>query len=112
MICISIRKLITAKLLVAPTEHKASPGESTAILPIVFDCRFSFVNWLKMASEASMPLFIAVCVPLILGTFMSPGLQPINNPPGKVSLGIDWRGKKKSILLSEYNMLEIKLAWD
>lgn len=89
MFCISIRKLITAKPLVAPAEHKVTPDESAVTLPIVFDCRFSFVNWLKMASEANMPLFIAVWVPLILGTFMSPGLQPINNPPGKVSLGMD-----------------------
>lgn len=60
-----------------------------AILPVVFPWTFSLVNWLKIASEASMPLFIAVCVPLILGTFIKPGLQPISNPPGKVSLGID-----------------------
>lgn len=70
-------------------EHKVTENLSTAILPIVFDWRFSLVNCLKMDSAAKMPLFIAVCVPLILGTFMSPGLQPINNPPGKVSLGID-----------------------
>lgn len=76
-------------------EHKVTTTQSTVILPIVFDWRFSLINWLKMASEANMPLFIAVCVPLILGTFMSPGLQPINNPPGKVSLGIDWRENRK-----------------
>ncbi|TNN42288.1 hypothetical protein EYF80_047550 [Liparis tanakae] len=38
-----------------------------------------------------MPLFIAVWVPLIFGTFMKPGLQPIRSPPGNVSLGMDWR---------------------
>jgi len=81
--------LVTAKLLVVPVEPKVITNQSTAILPIVFDWRFSLINWLKMASEANMPLFIAVCVPLILGTFMSPGLQPTNNPPGKVSLGTD-----------------------
>lgn len=43
-----------------------------------------------MLSAASMPLFMAVCVPLILGTFIKPGLQPIRAPPGKVSLGTDW----------------------
>ncbi|KAA8588632.1 hypothetical protein FQN60_009977, partial [Etheostoma spectabile] len=37
----------------------------------------------KMASAASMPLFMAVWVPLIFGTFMKPGLQPISSPPGK-----------------------------
>jgi len=87
--------LVTAKLLVVPVEPKVITNQSTAILPIVFDWRFSLINWLKMASEANMPLFIAVCVPLILGTFMSPGLQPTNNPPGKVSLGTDWRGNRK-----------------
>ena len=44
----------------------------------------------KMASAASIPLFIAVWVPLIFGTFMKPGLQPINKPPGKVSFGTDY----------------------
>lgn len=75
--------------MVVLIEHKVITNQSKMILPIVFDWRFSLVNRLKMASEANMPLFIAVCVPLILGTFKSPGLQPINNPPGKVSLGID-----------------------
>ena len=37
------------------------------------------------ASAATIPLFIAVCVPLIFGTFMKPGLQPTRHPPGKVS---------------------------
>ena len=46
------------------------------------------------ASAASMPLFMAVCVPLILGTFMKPGLQPIRMPPGKVSSGMDCRGQR------------------
>ena len=33
--------------------------------------------------------FIAVWVPLILGTFRKPAAQPINAPPGNVNLGID-----------------------
>lgn len=60
-------------------------------LPNVFDWRFSLLNWLKIDSAASIPLFIAVWVPLILGTFMKPGLQPISKPPGNVSFGIDWK---------------------
>lgn len=59
--------------------------------PSVFDWRFSLFSWLKIDSAAKLPLFIAVWVPLILGTFMKPGLQPISKPPGKVSFGIDWK---------------------
>ena len=45
----------------------------------------------KTDSAASIPLFMALCVPLIFGTFMKPGLQPIRQPPGKVSLGMLWK---------------------
>lgn len=38
----------------------------------------------------SIPDFIAVCVPLILGTFKKPAEQPITAPPGKAGYGIDW----------------------
>jgi len=41
----------------------------------------------KILSAASMPDFIAVCVPLIFGTFKNPGLQPAKQPPGNESLG-------------------------
>jgi hypothetical protein len=41
------------------------------------------------ASAASMPDFIAVCVPFILGTFRNPAVQPIRAPPGKTNFGID-----------------------
>ena len=44
---------------------------------------------LKAASAASMPDFIALCVPLILGTFTNPAEQPIKHPPGKTSFGTD-----------------------
>lgn len=67
-----------------------------------------------MASEAKMPLFIAVCVPLILGTFKSPGLQPINSPPGNVSLGIDWRENRKVVVSFLFVKMKItfwKLNW-
>jgi len=37
-----------------------------------------------------MPDIMAVCVPLILGTFRNPAEQPMRAPPGKVSLGMDW----------------------
>lgn len=62
------------------------------------ESRLSAVTLGKMASAASMPLFIAVWVPLIFGTFMKPGLQPISSPPGKVSFGIDWRGRGEIFL--------------
>ena len=39
-------------------------------------------------SAANIPLFIAVCVPFIFGTFMKPALHPINAPPGNTSCGI------------------------
>ena len=39
------------------------------------------------ASAATMPDFIAVCVPLILGTLRKPAVSPIRAPPGKVELG-------------------------
>jgi hypothetical protein len=42
-------------------------------------------------SAASIPLFIALCVPLIFATFTKPALHPIRAPPGKWSLGTDWR---------------------
>lgn len=65
-------------------------------IPAVSESTLSAVTLGKMASAASMPLFIAVWVPLIFGTFMKPGLQPMSIPPGKVSFGIDWteRGQK------------------
>ena len=77
-------------------------------LPIVFDWRFSLVSWLKIDSAAKIPLFIAVWVPLILGTFMKPGLQPISKPPGKVSFGIHW-GKKESAFVSSDSTNTLKL---
>ena len=45
----------------------------------------------KIASAAVMPDFIAVCVPLIFGTFRKPAVQPTRQPPRKVSFGIDWK---------------------
>ena len=39
------------------------------------------------ASAASIADFIAVCVPLIRGTFTNPAEQPISAPPGKDQLG-------------------------
>lgn len=43
------------------------------------------------ASAASMPLFMALCVPFILATFINPAEQPISAPPGKLRIGTDWR---------------------
>ena len=42
----------------------------------------------KALSAASMPVFMALWVPLILGTLRKPGLQPTRQPPGKASLGM------------------------
>ena len=44
----------------------------------------------KIASAAVIPDFIAVCVPLIFGTFRNPAVSPTSSPPGNVSFGIDW----------------------
>ena len=41
------------------------------------------------ASAASMPDFIAVWLPLILGTLRKPAVSPISAPPGKTSFGSD-----------------------
>ena len=38
-----------------------------------------------------MPDFMAVWVPLILGTLRNPAESPIRAPPGKKSLGRDWK---------------------
>ncbi len=40
------------------------------------------------SSAAMMPLFIAVCVPLIFGTFRKPAEQPMRAPPGNASWGM------------------------
>ena len=40
---------------------------------------------LKASSAASIPVFIALCVPLILGTLTKPAEQPIKTPPGNES---------------------------
>ena len=45
----------------------------------------------KADSAASMPVFMAVWVPLTLGTLMKPAVQPINAPPGKARVGRDYR---------------------
>lgn len=46
-------------------------------------------NISKTDSAASIPDFIAVCEPLIFGTFKNPGLHPTKQPPGNDSFGID-----------------------
>ena len=58
-------------------------------LPAVGD-DFSLDNSLNAASAASIPDFMALWVPFILGTFKNPAVQPIKQPPGKVSLGMAW----------------------
>ena len=40
-------------------------------------------------SAANMPDFIAVCVPLIFGTFNMPAVSPTSTPPGNASFGMD-----------------------
>lgn len=61
-------------------------------LPAVGDCETfsSSVTKSNTDSAANMPLFIALWVPFIFGTFINPGLHPIKQPPGKVSLGMDY----------------------
>jgi hypothetical protein len=49
---------------------------SMIYLPILITC--SSINDLT---------FIAVCVPLIFGTFINPAPQPIKHPPGNVNFG-------------------------
>ncbi len=41
------------------------------------------------ASAAAMPDSMALCEPLMRGTFMKPAAQPTSTPPGNASLGID-----------------------
>lgn len=62
------------------------------LLPAVGDCETfsSSVTKSNTDSAANMPLFIALWVPFIFGTFINPGLHPIKQPPGKVSLGMDY----------------------
>ena len=43
------------------------------------------------ASAASMPVFMALWLPLMRGTFTKPAEQPISTPPGKASFGTDWK---------------------
>jgi hypothetical protein len=45
----------------------------------------------KAASAAKIPVFMAVCVPLIFGTFRKPAEHPIKAPPGKATCGTDWK---------------------
>ena len=53
-----------------------------------------FDSWDSIASKAlsaaSIPDLMALCVPLILGTFKNPAPQPIKQPPGNESFGRDW----------------------
>ena len=58
--------------------------------PLVGLLKPSSVRTSNTASAASIPLFIAVWVPLILATFMKPALQPTRHPPGNVSFGTHW----------------------
>ena len=48
-----------------------------------------FSNASATASAASIPDFIAACVPLIFGTLRNPAASPSSAPPGNVSFGID-----------------------
>ncbi len=38
-----------------------------------------------------MPVFMALWLPLMRGTLTKPAAQPISAPPGKASLGTDWK---------------------
>ena len=41
-------------------------------------------------SAASIPDFMAVCVPLIFVKTIKPASQPTKIPPGKVIFGLEW----------------------
>lgn len=73
------------------SENDCLPEEISQPLPAVGDCETfsSSVTKSNTDSAANMPLFIALWVPFIFGTFINPGLHPIKQPPGKVSLGMD-----------------------
>jgi hypothetical protein len=49
--------------------------------------RGSATDGVSGASAASIPLFIAVWLPLMRGTLTKPAEQPISAPPGKSSFG-------------------------
>ena len=55
--------------------------------PAVGEEKFSSVIVSKIDSAASIPPFMALCVPFNRATFMKPGLQPAKHPPGNVSFG-------------------------
>ena len=59
-------------------------------VPTVGEFRFSSNIVSNTDSAATNALFMAVWVPLILGTLRKPGLQPIKQPPGNVSFGMAW----------------------
>jgi len=61
---------------------------SLFFLPFVFFSSVDFDNKSNIDSAAIIPDFIAVCVPLIFGTFKNPGLHPTKQPPGNESFGI------------------------
>jgi hypothetical protein len=81
-----------------------SENKVKGYLPCVSDWRSSAVRASYALSAATIALFIALCVPLILGTFMNPGLQPINAPPGNASLGTHWREKAESSIIKFHNV--------
>lgn len=66
-------------------------------IPLPLFSSVEFDNKSNIVSAASIPDFIAVCVPFIFGTFKNPGLQPTKQPPGNESFGTDYsiQGKYK-----------------
>lgn len=57
------------------------------VLPLVVDP--SLLRASNAHSAASIPDFIALCVPFTLGTFIKPAAHPTNAAPGMASLGMD-----------------------
>ena len=86
-----------------------------AHLPSVEEEKFSSVMASKAHSAASIPDFIAVWVPLILGTFINPGLQPIRSPPGNANFGIHYNGQWNKILqilnINPYATILVRGCW-
>lgn len=70
-------------------EHEGGTGGKGSS-PLVEEEDSALARASNADSAASMPVFMALCVPLTFGTFMNPALHPIRAPPGNANLGILW----------------------
>jgi hypothetical protein len=58
-----------------------------------------------------IPDFMAVWVPLILGTLRKPAEHPISAPPGKTGFGIDYNHKTEYYVRQEFKDLNNLPTW-